>query len=539
MPRSNVTMRDPAPKPLARTSRMTSASTDMTTLSGRRARLSFPNATGIDKITRSIQGLFVVTIPTTIVEALTSLLSRFATWRSIPLRAAGIGPIDDATVTMRQVGDFGHFRCTQRKIENSGIFRQPLFFAGARNYNDVLLHQKSQTDLGRGFTALGADARQYLVVAGGAARNRTISDHRHVVPAACGDHLGLVQERMTFDLVADQGFARQSHGLFDEFNCEIRNADMACQAVALDLAERAERAAEWNLRIGPMQQQQVHFAQAQPRKAVTRGTFEIARREMRRPDFRRYENIAALDARRVQSFADLPLIVVHFRRVDVTIAEPQRLFDEASTSAPAQLPSAQTQERDSDAIGGNIRAGRRALLRVHQSRFQSYLGACGGLTIRESGRFADLRHFHLAQLEIEAAEVFRKPLAFRRTRDRNDGLLLEEAQRHLRRRFAMRAADPLQRRVGGHLAARQRTIADDRHTVTTRRRDYFGLIEVGMSLDLQNGDWFARQFYGLIDHGDVEIGDTDIFGEAGFLHLAERGDRVFKRHLRIRPMDHQ
>src|SRR5262249_38218559 len=172
----------------------------------------------------------------------------------------------------------------------------------------------------------------------------------------------------------------------------IRNPDMARQAVALDLAERAERVAEWNLRIGPMQQQQVYFAQAQPCQAVTRGAFEIARREMRGPDFRRHEDIAALDALRVQSFADLPLIGVHFRRVDVTIAEPQRLLDEASTTAPAQLPSPEAQEGNAGAIGGDIRAGRPALLRVHQSRFQSHfqshLGACGGLTIRESGRLS-------------------------------------------------------------------------------------------------------------------------------------------------------
>ena len=42
---------------------------------------------------------------------------------SIPLRAAGIGPIDDATVTICQMRDFGHFRCTQRKIKNGSIFR--------------------------------------------------------------------------------------------------------------------------------------------------------------------------------------------------------------------------------------------------------------------------------------------------------------------------------------------------------------------------------------------------------------------------------
>src|SRR5579862_10049378 len=69
-------------------------------------------------------------------------------------------------------------------------------------------------------------------------------------------------------------------------------------------------------------------------------------------------------------------------------------------------------------------------------------------------QLADLRHLGATQLEWEAAEIFGKPFAFRRARDRNDALLFEEAQRHLRRRFAVGAADPLQRFVGRHPAAR-------------------------------------------------------------------------------------
>jgi hypothetical protein len=41
-----------------------------------------------------------------------------------------------------------------------------------------------------------------------------------------------------------------------------------------------------------------------------------------------------------QTLADLALVVVHFRGVDVAIAQAQRLLDHSHTSTPAQVPGA-------------------------------------------------------------------------------------------------------------------------------------------------------------------------------------------------------
>ncbi len=100
---------------------------------------------------------------------------------------------------------------------------------------------------------------------------------------------------MAFELIAHQRFAARLYGFVDERNGEVRHPDMAGKAVALDLAERAERFRKRNLRIGPMQQQKVDLAQAQPHQAIARGAFELARGEMRRPDFRGDEHLTALD----------------------------------------------------------------------------------------------------------------------------------------------------------------------------------------------------------------------------------------------------
>ena len=108
---------------------------------------------------------------------------------------ARIGPVDDPAVAVRQRGDLRHLRIAQREIENRGIFRKPLDLAGARNDDDVLLHQKAQADLRGGLVVRGADTREHLVVAGIAARDRAIGDDRHAVLAAGRDHLRLVEER--------------------------------------------------------------------------------------------------------------------------------------------------------------------------------------------------------------------------------------------------------------------------------------------------------------------------------------------------------
>ena len=91
---------------------------------------------------------------------------------------------------------------------------------------------------------------------------------------------------MAFDLIADQRLGRDPRRLLDQRHGEIGNADVTGEPVALDLAQGTERF-ERDLRIGPMQQQQIDLGQAQPRQAIVRGAFQRPRRKMRRPDFRR------------------------------------------------------------------------------------------------------------------------------------------------------------------------------------------------------------------------------------------------------------
>ena len=196
-----------------------------------------------------------------------------------------------------------------------------------------------------------ADAGEHFVVPGIAARDRTIGDHRHAVTAARREHFGLIEIGMTFDLVADQRLRREPVRLLDHGHSEIRNADMPRQPVTLDLAQPAERLRERDLRIGPVQQQQVDLALAQPHQRVANGTLQRPRGEMRRPDFGGQENVVALDARGIEPLADLALVVIDFGGIDVAIAEPQGLFDDARTGAAAQFPRTEPDQGDFGALG--------------------------------------------------------------------------------------------------------------------------------------------------------------------------------------------
>ena len=99
-----------------------------------------------------------------------------------------------------------------------------------------------------------------------------------------------------------------------------------------------------------MQQQQIDFAEAQPRQTIARRAFEIARREMIGPNFGRDKNFAALDAGRAQALADIALVVIHLGGVDMPVAEAQRLLDDARAGAAAQFPGAKPDQRNVCAI---------------------------------------------------------------------------------------------------------------------------------------------------------------------------------------------
>src|SRR5690349_11394137 len=60
----------------------------------------------------------------------------------VPLRRSGKGIVDDAAIAAGERADFGHLVLAQLEIEDRGILREPFELAGARDDDDLLLHQE-------------------------------------------------------------------------------------------------------------------------------------------------------------------------------------------------------------------------------------------------------------------------------------------------------------------------------------------------------------------------------------------------------------
>src|SRR6516165_215549 len=99
---------------------------------------------------------------------------------------------------------------------------------------------------------------------------------------------------------------------------------MVGQACSFRFAKRADCISERNLRIGPMQEQEIDMRQTQSRQAVSGGAFKRTRLEMRWPDLGRDEDLVAVDSGCAQSVPDFVLILVHLGGIDVPIPETQR-----------------------------------------------------------------------------------------------------------------------------------------------------------------------------------------------------------------------
>ena len=82
---------------------------------------------------------------------------------------------------------------------------------------------------------------------------------------------------MPLDLVGDDRLGRKLHRLLDQRDGEVRDADVAREALLLHLAHRAHRLGERNLRVRPVDQQQVHVRDAQVRQALLHGALERRR----------------------------------------------------------------------------------------------------------------------------------------------------------------------------------------------------------------------------------------------------------------------
>ncbi len=120
------------------------------------------------------------------------------------------------------------------------------------------------------------------------------------------------------------------------------------------MRQRAQRFGKRHVRIWPVQQQQIDLGQAQLAQAFLGGSFQIVRREVGGPHLGGDEHVLAPDARGAQAFADLALVLIGLRGVDVAIAQPERLLDQSRAGSSAQLPGAQPDRGNFGAIGLDI-----------------------------------------------------------------------------------------------------------------------------------------------------------------------------------------
>src|SRR5580658_9400155 len=100
-----------------------------------------------------------------------------------------------------------------------------------------------------------------------------------------------------------------------------------------------------------MQQQKVDRADAEPIKTVGRRAWKIGSGEMRRPDFGGEEYVLTLDGGGFQAFADGALVIVHFRGVDMPVAEIERRLHHLGANPAAQIPGAEAKQRYAGAMG--------------------------------------------------------------------------------------------------------------------------------------------------------------------------------------------
>ena len=108
------------------------------------------------------------------------------------------------------------------------------------------------------------------MLGGLAARDGTVGGQEHPVGAQEFQHRTLRQERMVFDLIAQQVGAMPFDRFLQQRDGEVADADMPCLALGLDLRQRLQAVAERDLDVGPVDQQQIDMVGAQLRPGFRR-----------------------------------------------------------------------------------------------------------------------------------------------------------------------------------------------------------------------------------------------------------------------------
>src|SRR6185437_7002646 len=188
----------------------------------------------------------------------------------------------------------------------------------------LLLDEPAQRHLAGGFPVFAADGDQSLIGKDTAARDRRVSREHHAVTLHQGEGCALRQERVIFDLVAEQLGLVPLDRFAQQRDSEIADADEARLAGLAQLGEGAERLAEGHLRIRPMNEQQIDMVEAETLEALLMRALGRTGVKIAWRDFGHEKNLAARNTAVADGAADLGLIAIDLRRVNMAIAERDR-----------------------------------------------------------------------------------------------------------------------------------------------------------------------------------------------------------------------
>ena len=155
---------------------------------------------------------------------------------------------------------------------------------------------------------------------------------------------------MIFDLVAgDRRLDFLDHD-FQQRRGEIGDADGARAPFLLQLHQCFQHRGQFHAAGRPMHQIEVDLVEPQLLQRCIAGPADRLGRQVLVPDFCRDMKIAARDAGGRDGRADRLLVAVHFRGVDVPVAEPERALHRRAAGIALHAKGAETELGHADAL---------------------------------------------------------------------------------------------------------------------------------------------------------------------------------------------
>ena len=127
---------------------------------------------------------------------------------------------------------------------------------------------------------------------------------------------------------------------------EVADPDQARLAGLLHRYQGIERASLRGACGFSLQQQKVHIVGAKPCQALIHGGSKLGTGKVAGPDVGGDEDFRSWDAGAANDLADLGLIAVHLRRIEVPITDLKGLGDHAQGAFGPDPKGAKTQQRD-------------------------------------------------------------------------------------------------------------------------------------------------------------------------------------------------